>query len=234
MRRCSLQSSLTWPASRASAGVRRAITIMSSRCGRAARRGTRSSAGWSDESPDRRWRPYRGGSPRRRRGFVRRGRRCQSRGPTRVTCSWRSPRDGWELAAFGGPDAERLDGPHRLLDDAALARTDEQVARCGRRERNPRDRLFAAGCIARQQGGEPSGEVIEAICRRTIGDELVVMPPEEVVHLTDRFLAGNRSSSGRGRRARDSITHHAGVSWVNDLPRWSWSGRAGASMDAEP
>lgn len=57
------------------------------------------------------------------------------------------------------------------------------------------------------------GEVIEAICRWTIGDELVVMPPEEVVRLADRFLASDRviELDGRGRRARDSITRSDGV-----------------------
>jgi len=57
------------------------------------------------------------------------------------------------------------------------------------------------------------GEVIEAICRWTIGDELVVLPPEEVVRLADRFLASDRviELDGRGRRARDSITRSDGV-----------------------
>ena len=57
------------------------------------------------------------------------------------------------------------------------------------------------------------GEVIEAICRWTIDDELVVLPPEEVVRLTDRFLASERviELDGRGRRARDSITRNDGV-----------------------
>jgi len=57
------------------------------------------------------------------------------------------------------------------------------------------------------------GEVIEAICRWAIDDELVVLPPEEVVRLADRFLASERviELDGRGRRARDSITRSDGV-----------------------
>ena len=57
------------------------------------------------------------------------------------------------------------------------------------------------------------GEVIEAICRWTVDGELVVLPPEEVVRLADRFLASERviELEGRGRRARDSITRSDGV-----------------------
>jgi conjugative relaxase-like TrwC/TraI family protein len=57
------------------------------------------------------------------------------------------------------------------------------------------------------------GEVIEAICRWTVDDTLVVMPPEEVLRLADRFLASERviELDGRARRARDSITRNDGV-----------------------
>ncbi|MGH9137912.1 MAG: MobF family relaxase [Acidimicrobiales bacterium] len=57
------------------------------------------------------------------------------------------------------------------------------------------------------------GDVIEAICRWTVDDELMVLPPEEVVRLADRFLASERviELDGRGRRARDSITRSDGV-----------------------
>ena len=57
------------------------------------------------------------------------------------------------------------------------------------------------------------GEVIEAICRWSIDNELIVLPPDEVVRLADRFLASERviELDGRGRRARDSITRGDGV-----------------------
>ncbi len=57
------------------------------------------------------------------------------------------------------------------------------------------------------------GEVIETICRWTVDNELVVLPPDEVVRLADRFLASERviELDGRGRRARDSITRVDGV-----------------------
>lgn len=55
--------------------------------------------------------------------------------------------------------------------------------------------------------------MIEAICRWTLEDELVVLPPEEVLRLADRYLASERviELDGRPRRARDSITRDDGV-----------------------
>jgi conjugative relaxase-like TrwC/TraI family protein len=58
------------------------------------------------------------------------------------------------------------------------------------------------------------GEVIEAICRWTSAEgELVVLPPDEVLRLADRFLASERviELDGRARRGRDSITRQDGV-----------------------
>lgn len=58
------------------------------------------------------------------------------------------------------------------------------------------------------------GEVIEAICRWTDADgTLVVLPPEEVLRLVDRYLASERviELDGRSRRGRDSITRGDGV-----------------------
>jgi len=58
------------------------------------------------------------------------------------------------------------------------------------------------------------GEVIAAICRWTDHDgELVVIPPEEVLRLADRYLASERviELDGRARRGRDSITRTDGV-----------------------
>ena len=57
------------------------------------------------------------------------------------------------------------------------------------------------------------GEVIEAICRWSIDDQLVVLPPQEVVRLADRFLASERviELDGPSRRGRDSITRSDGV-----------------------
>lgn len=57
------------------------------------------------------------------------------------------------------------------------------------------------------------GEVVDAICRWSIDGELVVVPPQEVLRLADRFLASERvvELDGRSRRARDSITRADGV-----------------------
>lgn len=58
------------------------------------------------------------------------------------------------------------------------------------------------------------GEVIAAITRWTTADgHLIVLPPEEVLRLADRFLASERVIElvGRARRARDSITRGDGV-----------------------
>lgn len=58
------------------------------------------------------------------------------------------------------------------------------------------------------------GEVIEAICQwTTVDGDLVVMPPDEVLRLADRFLASERviELDGRSRRGRDSITRHDGM-----------------------
>lgn len=57
------------------------------------------------------------------------------------------------------------------------------------------------------------GEVIEVICRWTVGDRLVVLPPDEVVRLADRYLASERvvELEGRNRLGRDTITRGDGV-----------------------
>jgi conjugative relaxase-like TrwC/TraI family protein len=69
------------------------------------------------------------------------------------------------------------------------------------------------GAVVAESPTFARGEVIEAICRWTVDGELVVLPPEEVVRLADRFLASQRviELDGRGRRARDSITRGDGV-----------------------
>ena len=57
------------------------------------------------------------------------------------------------------------------------------------------------------------GEVIEAICRWAVDGHLVVLPPDEVVRVADRFLASERvvELAGQARRSRDSITRDDGV-----------------------
>lgn len=57
------------------------------------------------------------------------------------------------------------------------------------------------------------GEVVQAICRWEVADRLVVLPPDEVLRLADRYLASERvvELDGRNRRRRDSITRADGT-----------------------
>ncbi|MGH9135862.1 MAG: MobF family relaxase [Acidimicrobiales bacterium] len=82
---------------------------------------------------------------------------------------------------------------------------------------DPREALLRAwldDAVVAESPTFARGEVIEAICKWTSTDgELVVLPPDEVLRLTDRFLASERviELDGRARRGRDSITRHDGV-----------------------
>jgi conjugative relaxase-like TrwC/TraI family protein len=140
---------------------------------------------------------------------------------------------------LGPADTDRV----VLATRAAKARTPVEELRAGWLERaraTGLDKRALAACFGRTRSGPAAalsdaaedalhrwldgavvaesptfarGEVIEAICRWSVDGALVVLPPQEVLRLADRYLASERviELSGKARRGRDSITRDDGV-----------------------
>lgn len=115
-------------------------------------------------------------------------------------------RAGWVRRA-------RATGLDRRSLASCFGRRHEQVHARLSEEQEESLAAWLDGAVVAESPTFARGEVVEAICRWTVDDHLVVLPPEEVVRLADRFLASQRviELDGRGRRARDSITRSDGV-----------------------